>query len=46
VKIDVGVVGAGPAGLLAINALVRAGVACAVFERLPEDATRAGREPA
>jgi p-hydroxybenzoate 3-monooxygenase len=41
VKVDVGVVGAGPAGLLAANALVRAGIACAVFERLPEDATRA-----
>jgi p-hydroxybenzoate 3-monooxygenase len=35
------VVGAGPAGLLAANALVRAGVECAVFERLSEDATRA-----
>jgi p-hydroxybenzoate 3-monooxygenase len=40
VKVDVGVVGAGPAGLLAANALVRAGVECAVFERLSEDATR------
>ncbi|HEY2318932.1 MAG TPA: FAD-dependent monooxygenase [Solirubrobacteraceae bacterium] len=38
---DVGVVGAGPAGLLAANALVRAGVECAVFERLSEDAARA-----
>ena len=36
-KVDVGVVGAGPAGLLAANALVGAGVACAVFERLPEE---------
>jgi p-hydroxybenzoate 3-monooxygenase len=41
VRADVGVVGAGPAGLLAANALVRAGVECAVFERLSEDATRA-----
>ena len=40
-KVDVGVVGAGPAGLLAANALARAGVDCAVFERLSEDATRA-----
>ena len=40
-SVDVGVVGAGPAGLLAANALVRAGVECAVFERLSEDATRA-----
>jgi p-hydroxybenzoate 3-monooxygenase len=41
VNVDVGVVGAGPAGLLAANALVRAGIECAVFERLSEDATRA-----
>jgi p-hydroxybenzoate 3-monooxygenase len=41
VKVDVGIIGAGPAGLLAANALVRAGVECEVFERLPEDATRA-----
>jgi p-hydroxybenzoate 3-monooxygenase len=41
VNVDVGVVGAGPAGLLAANALVRAGFECAVFERLSEDATRA-----
>ena len=40
-KVDVGVVGAGPAGLLAANLLVRAGVECAVFERLSEDAARA-----
>jgi p-hydroxybenzoate 3-monooxygenase len=38
---DVGVVGAGPAGLLAANLLVRAGLDCAVFERLSEDAARA-----
>jgi p-hydroxybenzoate 3-monooxygenase len=37
---DVGVVGAGPAGLLAANLLVRAGLDCAVFERLSEDAAR------
>jgi p-hydroxybenzoate 3-monooxygenase len=41
VRVDVGVVGAGPAGLLAANALTRAGVECAVFERLSEDALRA-----
>jgi p-hydroxybenzoate 3-monooxygenase len=41
VKVDVGVVGAGPAGLLAANALARAGVECAVFERLSEQAARA-----
>jgi p-hydroxybenzoate 3-monooxygenase len=41
VKVDVGVVGAGPAGLLAANALVRAGISCAVFERLSEDDVRA-----
>ena len=40
-KVDVGVVGAGPAGLLAANALVQAGVGCAVFERLSEDGARA-----
>ena len=40
-KVDVGVVGAGPAGLLAANLLVRAGLDCAVFERLSEDAARA-----
>jgi p-hydroxybenzoate 3-monooxygenase len=38
---DVGVVGAGPAGLLAANLLVRAGLDCAVYERLSEDAVRA-----
>ena len=38
---NVGVVGAGPAGLLAANLLVRAGLECAVFERLSEDAARA-----
>lgn len=41
VKVDVGVVGAGPAGLLAANALVQAGVECLVFERLSEAAVRA-----
>jgi p-hydroxybenzoate 3-monooxygenase len=41
VNADVGVVGAGPAGLLAANALVRAGVESRVFERLSEDAVRA-----
>ena len=40
-KVNVGVVGAGPAGLLAANLLVRAGLDCAVFERLSEDAARA-----
>ena len=40
-KVDVGVVGAGPAGLLAANLLVRSGLDCAVFERLSEDAARA-----
>ena len=40
-RVDVGVVGAGPAGLLAANLLVRAGLDCAVFERLSEDAARA-----
>ena len=40
-NVDVGVVGAGPAGLLAANLLVRAGLDCAVFERLSEDAARA-----
>jgi p-hydroxybenzoate 3-monooxygenase len=38
---DVGIVGAGPAGLLAANVLVRAGIDCVVFERLAEDAVRA-----
>jgi p-hydroxybenzoate 3-monooxygenase len=37
----VGIVGAGPAGLLAANALIRAGIDCAVFERLSEEAVRA-----
>jgi p-hydroxybenzoate 3-monooxygenase len=40
VNAQVGVVGAGPAGLLAANALICAGVECAVFERLSEDAVR------
>ena len=40
-QVDVGVVGAGPAGLLAANLLARVGIDCAVFERLPEDAVRA-----
>jgi p-hydroxybenzoate 3-monooxygenase len=38
---DVGVVGAGPAGLFAGNVLVRAGIDCVVFERLDEAAVRA-----
>ena len=38
---DVGIVGAGPAGLLAANVLVRAGINCVVFERLDEEAVRA-----
>ena len=38
---DVGIVGAGPAGLFAANVLVRAGIDCVVFERLAEDAVRA-----
>jgi len=38
---DVGIVGAGPAGLFAANVLVRAGIGCVVFERLAEDAVRA-----
>jgi p-hydroxybenzoate 3-monooxygenase len=37
----VGIIGAGPAGLLIANLLVRAGIECAVFERLPEEAVRA-----
>lgn len=39
---DVGVVGAGPVGLFAANVLARAGIDCMVFERLAEDAVRAG----
>jgi p-hydroxybenzoate 3-monooxygenase len=38
---DVGIVGAGPAGLFAANVLVGAGIDCVVFERLAEDAVRA-----
>lgn len=38
---DVGIVGAGPAGLFAANVLVRAGIDCVVLERLAEDAVRA-----
>jgi p-hydroxybenzoate 3-monooxygenase len=38
---DVGIVGAGPAGLFAANVLVRAGIDCVVFERLAEGAVRA-----
>jgi len=38
---DVGIVGAGPAGLFAANVLVRAGIDCVVFERLAEDDVRA-----
>jgi p-hydroxybenzoate 3-monooxygenase len=41
VDAGVGVIGAGPAGLLSANLLVRAGIDCVVFERLPEDAVRA-----
>jgi p-hydroxybenzoate 3-monooxygenase len=40
-KVDVGVVGAGPAGLFAAILLSRAGLDCAVFERLSEEAARA-----
>ena len=40
-NIDVGIIGAGPAGLFAANLLVRAGIGCAVFERLSEDGVRA-----
>jgi p-hydroxybenzoate 3-monooxygenase len=39
-KTDVGIVGAGPAGLLAANLLVREGIDCAVDERLSEDGVR------
>ena len=38
---DVGIIGAGPAGLFAANVLVREGIDCVVLERLPEDAVRA-----
>jgi len=41
VNVTVGIVGAGPAGLLAANLLTRAGIECAVFERLSEEAVRA-----
>jgi p-hydroxybenzoate 3-monooxygenase len=37
---DVGIVGAGPAGLFAANVLIRAGIDCVVFERLDEDDVR------
>jgi p-hydroxybenzoate 3-monooxygenase len=40
-KADVGIVGAGPAGLLAAILLAREGIDCAVYERLSEDAARA-----
>ena len=39
--VDVGIVGAGPAGLFAGNVLVRAGIDCLVLERLDEEAVRA-----
>ena len=39
--VDVGIVGAGPAGLFAANVLVRAGIDCVVLERLDEEAVRA-----
>ena len=39
--VDVGIVGAGPAGLFAGSVLVRAGIDCLVFERLDEEAVRA-----
>jgi p-hydroxybenzoate 3-monooxygenase len=39
--VDVGIIGAGPAGLLIANLLTRAGIDCVVFERLSEEATRA-----
>jgi p-hydroxybenzoate 3-monooxygenase len=38
---DVGIVGAGPAGLFAANVLVRAGIDCVVLERLAESGVRA-----
>src|SRR5262252_2243111 len=38
---DVGIVGAGPAGLFAANVLTRAGVDCVVFEWLAEEGVRA-----
>jgi len=41
VNVAVGIIGAGPAGLLIANLLVRAGIECAVFERLSEEAVRA-----
>ena len=39
--VDVGIVGAGPAGLFAANVLVRAEIDCLVLERLDEEAVRA-----
>ena len=39
--VDVGIVGAGPAGLFAGNVLTRAGIDCLVLERLDEEAVRA-----
>jgi p-hydroxybenzoate 3-monooxygenase len=41
VDVSVGIVGAGPAGLLAANLLVRSGIDFVIFERLHEAATRA-----
>jgi p-hydroxybenzoate 3-monooxygenase len=40
-KVAVGIIGAGPAGLLVAHALARAAIECVVFERLPEAAVRA-----
>jgi FAD binding domain-containing protein len=37
----VGIIGAGPAGLFAVNVLVRAGIDYEIFERLDEGAVRA-----
>jgi p-hydroxybenzoate 3-monooxygenase len=39
--VRVAIVGAGPAGLFAANALTRAGIECLVFERLDEGGVRA-----
>lgn len=39
--VAVGIIGAGPAGLLVANLLVRVGIQCVVFERLSEEGVRA-----